>query len=163
MHVNESVTLTPPFTYGPTKTYAQRKVNLPSFLLQPLAELIAPYANDPDGFVFRSPNRPTLVYGTFYTTTFKPAVRRSLPPSLHGLRFHDLRHTAAALMVDLSGADAYLVMRRMGHSSITVTYDRYAKLFPERDAEIVTGLEAGRTRATTTTVTEPTAEVGRLR
>lgn len=41
-------------------------------------------------------------------------------------------------------------MRRMGHSSITVTYDRYAKLFPERDAEIIAGLEAGRTRALAT-------------
>ena len=100
-----------------------------------------------ESFVFRSPNRPRLVYGTFYSATFRPAVVRALPESLHGLRFHDLRHTAAALMVNLAGADAYLVMRRMGHSSITVTYDRYAKLFPERDAEIIAGLEAGRNRA----------------
>ena len=27
-------------------------------------------------------------------------------------------------------------MRRMGHSSITVTYDTFGHLFPERDAEI---------------------------
>ena len=60
-------------------------------------------------------------------------------------------------MVTLA-ADAYLVMRRMGRSSITVTYDRYAKLFPERDPEIVAGLEAGRTRALATNPT-PTAEV----
>ncbi len=145
VEVKESVTLQAPFVYGPTKTYAERKVNLPSFLVQPLAEWTANLG--PDAFVFRSPNRPKLVYGTFYSSHFRQAVRRALPESLDGLRFHDLRHTAAALMVNLAGADAYLVMRRMGHSSITVTYNRYAKLFPERDAEIIAGLEAGRNRA----------------
>jgi integrase len=86
-------------------------------------------------------------YGTFYSEHFKPAVRRALPESLHGLRFHDLRHTCVALMVNLAGADPYLVMKRMGHSSITVTSDR-AKLFPERDAEITSGLDAAYRRAT---------------
>ena len=33
-------------------------------------------------------------------------------------------------------------MRRMGHSSITVTYDTYGHLFPERDAEITANLES---------------------
>ncbi len=32
-------------------------------------------------------------------------------------------------------------MRRMGHSSITVTYGTYGHLFPERDAEITDRLE----------------------
>jgi hypothetical protein len=32
-------------------------------------------------------------------------------------------------------------MKRMGHSWITVTYDTYGHLFPERDAEITDRLE----------------------
>ena len=32
-------------------------------------------------------------------------------------------------------------MRRMGHSSITVTYDTYGHLFPERDVEITDALD----------------------
>ncbi len=55
-------------------------------------------------------------------------------------RFHDLRHTYAALCI-ASTADPYAVMRRMGHSSITVTYNTYGHLFPERDAEITAKLE----------------------
>ncbi len=39
-----------------------------------------------------------------------------------------------------STADPYAVMRRMGHSSITVTYDTYGHMFPERDAEITVRL-----------------------
>ncbi len=32
-------------------------------------------------------------------------------------------------------------MRRMGHWSITVTYDTYGHLFPERDVEITDALD----------------------
>lgn len=161
VRVVESATLQPPYVYGSTKTYAERTLNLPPFLIEPLMELAANLP--PDAFVFRSPNRSKLVYGTFSSEHFRPAVRRSLPEYLQGLRFHDLRHTCAALMVNLSGADAYLVMKRMGHSSITVTYDRYAKLFPERDVEIIAGLEAGRAAAARTARPEPLAEVAPLR
>ncbi len=56
------------------------------------------------------------------------------------LRFHDLRHTYAAFCI-ASTADPYAVMRRMGHSSITVTYNTYGHLFSERDAEITDRLE----------------------
>lgn len=56
------------------------------------------------------------------------------------LRFHDLRHTYAAFCI-ASTADPYAVMKRMGHSSITVTYDTYGHLFPERNQEITEGLE----------------------
>ncbi|HEX2063745.1 MAG TPA: hypothetical protein VHE80_04910 [Acidimicrobiales bacterium] len=38
-------------------------------------------------------------------------------------------------------ADPYAVMRRMGHSSIKVTYDTYGHLLPERDAEITARLD----------------------
>ena len=74
-----------------------------------------------------------LRHGNFYRAKFKPAARAAGLPE--GLRFHDLRHTYAALCI-ASTADPYAVMRRMGHSSITVTYDTYGHLFPERDAEI---------------------------
>jgi integrase len=63
-----------------------------------------------------------------------------------GLRFHDLRHTFAAFCI-ASTADPYAVMKRMGHSSISVTYDTYGHLFPERNQEITEGLEALHRRA----------------
>lgn len=43
-------------------------------------------------------------------------------------RFHDLRHTYAALSL-AAGVDLFTLSRRMGHSSITVTADRYGHLF----------------------------------
>jgi hypothetical protein len=43
------------------------------------------------------------------------------------LRSHDLRHTYAAFCI-ASTANPYAVMRRMGHSSITVTYNIHRHL-----------------------------------
>lgn len=43
---------------------------------------------------------------------------------------HDLRHTAASLMVQ-SGANVKVVQRQLGHASAAVTLDTYASLFDE--------------------------------
>ena len=47
-------------------------------------------------------------------------------------RFHDLRHTFAALSL-ASGLDIFTLSRRMGHSSISVTSDRYGHLYKGKD------------------------------
>lgn len=56
-------------------------------------------------------------------------------------RFHDMRHTYAALSL-AAGVDIFTVSRRMGHSSITVTSDRYGHLYQGRsdDAGAIDGL-----------------------
>lgn len=65
-----------------------------------------------------------------YNRTFKPAVRTAGLPER--TRFHDLRHTCAALCIAL-GAHPKAIQERLGHSSITVTLDRYGHLFPKLD------------------------------
>jgi integrase len=123
---------------GPTKTYANRHVPMPPRLLDELSAYLGPRRDDREGLVFTSPQGGQLRHGNFYKAKFKPAARAAGLPE--GLRFHDLRHTYAAFCI-ASTADPYAVMRRMGHSSITVTYDTYGHLFPERDAEITDALE----------------------
>lgn len=44
---------------------------------------------------------------------------------LPDIPFHASRHTAAALMLDDSGGDLRLVSQTLGHSSLTLTVDRY--------------------------------------
>ena len=63
-----------------------------------------------------------------------------LPACRRGCADHDLRHTYAAFRI-ASTTDPYAVMLRMGDSSITVTYNTYGHLFPEREAEITDRLE----------------------
>ena len=68
-------------------------------------------------------------------------MRWTLPPSKHGLRFHDLRHTCASLSLSVS-PDIYAVSRRLGHASITTTVDTYGHLLPDADAAIAASLDA---------------------
>ena len=51
------------------------------------------------------------------------------------MRFHDLRHAAATVMLTL-GVQARVVMETLGHSQISTTMDRYSHVIPElqRDA-----------------------------
>lgn len=60
------------------------------------------------------------------TGVFKAAVdKASLPP----MRFHDLRHTAATLMLG-SGIHPKVVSEMLGHSIVTLTLDVYSHYIP---------------------------------
>jgi Phage integrase family len=48
---------------------------------------------------------------------------------LSQLRFHDLRHFFASMLI-AQGESAKYVCDQMGHSSIQVTFDTYGHLFP---------------------------------
>lgn len=56
------------------------------------------------------------------------------------LRFHDLRHTCAALLIG-KGAQQYEVMEHLGHASIGITIDTYGHLFPAVRERIRAALE----------------------
>jgi integrase len=45
------------------------------------------------------------------------------------VRFHDLRHTCASLLL-LANINAKIVSERLGHSKIAVTLDTYSHLLP---------------------------------
>ncbi len=49
-----------------------------------------------------------------------------------GLRFHDLRHYFASLLI-ASGLDVKVVQARMRHASATTTLNVYGHLFPDSD------------------------------
>ena len=113
--------------YGPTKTYGRRSVPMPPTLARELDEHLRTRPQDPAAFVFTAPAGGPLRHVGFYSRQFRPAVERTeIDPRT---RFHDLRHTAAALMI-AEGAHLLAVKERLGHSSIQVTADRYGHLFP---------------------------------
>lgn len=58
---------------------------------------------------------------------FLPALNRS---GIDKIRFHDLRHTYASLLL-ANGALMKYVQHQLGHSSITMTMDLYTHLLPE--------------------------------
>lgn len=123
---------------GQTKTYENRTVSLPPFLQNMLAEHIADRASDPAAFVFQSPEGGQIRHSSWTRRFFAPATHEA---GLNGFRFHDLRHTCAALLISL-GAHPRAIMERLGHSSVTVSLDRYGHLFPGLDEALTEGLNS---------------------
>jgi integrase len=74
-----------------------------------------------------------LRHSNWYPRHFKPAVRRADLPE--GTRFHDLRHTYAAMLIE-QGAHPRAMMERLGHSTIQVTLGTYGHLFPNLEESL---------------------------
>lgn len=55
------------------------------------------------------------------------------------IRFHDLRHTHATLLLQ-QGVHPKVVQERLGHSSITMTLDRYSHVIPSMQKEAAQSL-----------------------
>jgi len=135
--------------YGPTKTYRSRTIALPRSLRDMLnSHLLEHVTTGPEALVFTATGRmyktKTLNSGTplrhpnFTKRVWQPAVQAAgVPP---GLRIHDLRHTAAALMIAASAHPEH-IKRHLGHSSITVTMDLYGHLFPSEADTIAERLD----------------------
>jgi integrase len=89
------------------------------------------------GLVFPTPNGSVWRKDNFMARVFRPAVGRA---QLEPLRFHDLRHTYAALMV-AAGAHPKLLQAQLGHTSINVTLNTYGHLFPDAFADVGDALD----------------------
>jgi integrase len=134
--------------FGPPKTHEVRTISLPTFLRD---ELAARGPGAGDSLVFPGRQGGPMRHHLFYRRHFRPAVAGHTDrdgvrhpgalPHKAALRFHDLRHTCAALLIG-QGAHAKLIQQRLGHSSITVTLDQYGHLLPSLEAALAEQLDA---------------------
>lgn len=128
---------------GPTKTYETRTVPLPPFLREELAEYLAARRQQlgrdlaPDELVFVSSKGYPIRTDKLLRWVKAAAERAGLSRSL---RTYDLRHTYASLLI-AAGAHPKVVQERLGHKTITMTFDVYGHLFPALDEQITDRLE----------------------
>jgi integrase len=87
--------------------------------------------------VFPSIKGTPLNHHNLIFRSFKPLLKKAGLP--HSVRFHDLRHTAATLLIS-KGLDAKIVQETLGHSSI-ITLDIYAHLLSGRRDEATKAME----------------------
>ena len=89
--------------------------------------------------VFSSPEGMALRRRNFYRRVYNPAVIAAGLDS--DLRFHDLRHTCASLLI-AQGAHVKEIQERLGHSTSRLTMDRYGHLLASLGERLRAGLEA---------------------
>jgi integrase len=129
---------------GSTKTGRSRRVSLGERAVAALrehhtAQLIerdragVAWQGPADGYVFvRADGRP--IHPDTPSKLMKAFADKAGVPRL---RFHDLRHTHATLLLS-SGAPDYEVGHRLGHVNPTVTRNIYAHVLPQRADEMGT-------------------------
>ena len=104
-----------------------------------MAEQLLPLRRRPEGdvLVFLSHGEPL---NGFHVTerAFKPLLRRA---GLPAIRFHDLRHAFASLMLS-QGVRVDLVAQMLGHSSPMQTLQTYAHLMPGDQEEAVRRMDS---------------------
>jgi integrase len=113
----------------PKTDKARRTIAVPDFVMQSLKEH-CDSQNRNQGLIF------TTSTGTPFSPRnviryFKQAlVKAGLPE----IRFHDLRHTAATLLLS-EGVHPKIVQEMLGHSQINLTLDTYSHVLPSMQQE----------------------------
>lgn len=117
---------------GTPKTYEKRTITYPAILEPMLVEMAQgrdgdePLFVDQQGKMLRRTHGPNSPSSWFYW-----AKKRALGEALaKKMTVHDLRHTAASLLVS-AGANVKVVQRQLGHKSAAMTLDVYADLFDD--------------------------------
>lgn len=83
-----------------------------------------------DNWVFLSPKGNLLPDITLYKAFIRLTKKAGLPQ----IRFHDLRHTHATLLLQ-QGVHPKIVSERLGHSTISMTLDIYSHVIPSMQKE----------------------------
>ncbi len=112
---------------GTPKTNKIRYVDMSNELAKILKEWHLACPNGELGLVFPNSEGLHLDANNMLKRRFKPALRRA---GIEEIRFHDLRHTYASLLL-ANGAPMKYVQSQLGHASITMTMDLYTHLLPE--------------------------------
>ncbi len=87
--------------------------------------------------VFANSEGKPIDADVFARRQFLPALRRA---GLSHIRFHDMRHTFATLLI-AQGENIKFIQNQMGHASIQTTLDRYGHLLPESHNEVGSRLD----------------------
>jgi integrase len=87
----------------------------------------------PETLVFTNTRGRALSPHNFFTNVWRPLLKTC------GLdyEFHSLRHAAASLFIETLQWSPKRIQAVMGHSSITMTFDRYGHLFENKEDDQV--------------------------
>jgi integrase len=91
----------------------------------------------PGGLVFATTTGTIINPSNLRNRSFKPILKRA---KLRPIRFHDLRHTCATLLLS-KDINPKVVSEMLGHASVSITLDIYSHLLPDMQEKAAKALE----------------------
>jgi integrase len=92
---------------------------------------------EPGGLIFATETGTIINPSNLRNRSLKPLLGRA---GLRPIRFHDLRHTCATLLLS-KDVNPKIVSEMLGHSSVSITLDIYAHLLPDMQEKAAKALE----------------------
>lgn len=122
---------------SPKTNYSCRRVVISTTLREALEQHRLIARRSEDDLVFCNENSKPLDPDDLVRREFFPALDRA---GLHRIRFHDLRHTYASLLI-AQGENIKFIQHQLGHASATTTLDRYGHLMSDGNNEAANRLD----------------------
>ncbi|ASA21791.1 site-specific integrase [Paenibacillus donghaensis] len=123
-----------------------RKVSMPNILIEILKKQQIKYEEtkdrlgdrfiDMDIVIFNIKNGKTVFPGNLSCAYRKDLEKAQLPH----IRFHDLRHTHATILI-MENVNVKIISERMGHSKVGITLDTYSHVIPSMQQEVADTLD----------------------
>jgi integrase len=130
----------------PKSARSRRKVALPQLAVEALRRhrarqaeerlSLGPAWDDIDLVFPNSVGRP-MEHSNLRIRSFQPLLMKAELPKI---RLHDLRHTAATLLL-LQGVHVKVVSEMLGHASIAITLDLYSHVLPDMQREATAAMD----------------------
>jgi integrase len=146
----------------PKTMQSRRSIILPGFALEALQrhkqiqtewKQHAAEAWEEHGYVFTTPLGRYIHPNTLYAR-FKTCLQKA---GLPAIRFHDLRHSAASLLLS-NGVHPKIVQEILGHSQISMTMDIYSHVLPTMHQDAMEKLHQTLLEGNTSYVQDPSNE-----
>jgi integrase len=123
----------------PKTDKGRRRVDLPAFAVAALREhrKRMMVEGHPAPLVFCDTDGNPIRKSNLLRRSFFPLLKEAKVPRI---RFHDLRHTAATLLLT-QGVHPKIVQERLGHSQISLTMDTYSHVLPSMQKDAAAKLD----------------------
>ncbi len=123
----------------PKTKAGRRRVHLPKIAVKALREHFEKLRDEKyeGSFVFPATNGARMRKSSLRRHSFEKLLKKA---GLPHIRFHDLRHTAATLLLR-EDVHPKIVQERLGHARIAITLDTYSHVLPSMQQEAAARLD----------------------